>query len=54
MTITIATNKTHIANKTLTGGGGGGDKQTNNNTFLLHPNYEKTTLSNMQRKNHVR
>ena len=26
MTITIATNKTHIANKTLTGGGG--DKQT--------------------------
>ena len=25
----------------------------NSNTYLLHPNYEKTTLSNMQRKHHV-
>ena len=24
-----------------------------NNTYLLHPNYEETTLSNMQRKYHV-
>ena len=28
-------------------------QQNNNNTYLLHPNYEKTTLSNMQRKHHV-
>ena len=28
-------------------------RKTNNNTYLLHPNYEKTTLSNMQRKHHV-
>ena len=29
------------------------NKQTNNDTYLLHLNYEKTTLSNMQRKHHV-
>ena len=28
-------------------------KNINNNTYLLHPNYEETTLSNMQRKYHV-
>ena len=28
-------------------------RKKNNNTYLLHPNYEKTTLSNMQRKYHV-
>ena len=28
-------------------------KRKNNNTYLLHPNYEKTTLPNMQRKHHV-
>ena len=28
-------------------------QQNNNNTYSLHPNYEKTTLSNMQRKHHV-
>ena len=25
-------------------------RKKDNNTYLLHPNYEKTTLSNMQRK----
>ena len=49
ITITITTNKTLITGKTLTGE----EKKTNNNTYLLHPNYEKTTLSNMQRKHHV-
>ena len=29
------------------------NKHTNNNTYLLHLDYEKTTLSNMQRKHHV-
>ena len=33
--------------KTVTG------KKTNNNTYLVHPNYEETTLSNMRRKHHV-
>ena len=28
-------------------------EKINNNTYLLHPNYEETTLSNMQRKHHV-
>ena len=28
-------------------------RKKNNNTYLLHPNYEKNTLSNMQRKHHV-
>ena len=28
-------------------------RKKNNNTYLLDPNYEKTTLSNMQRKHHV-
>ena len=46
---TITTNKTLITNKTLTGE----EKKSNNNTYLLHPNYEKTALSNMQRKHHV-
>ena len=46
-TNTIRTNKTLIT-----------DKETyrareKKNTYLLHPNYEKTTLSNMQRKHHV-
>ena len=48
-------NKTVITHKTLTGDGEKNktNKQTNNNTYLLQPNYEKTTLSNMQRKHHV-
>ena len=25
----------------------------NNNSYILNPNYEETTLSNMQRKHHV-
>ena len=29
-------------------------KQTKNNTYLLHPNYEKTSLSNMRRKDDAR
>ena len=33
--------------KTLTG------EKRNNNTYILHPNYEETNLSNMQRKHHV-
>ena len=41
------TNKTLITDETVTG------EEKNNNTYLLHPNYEKTTLSNMQRKHHV-
>ena len=49
ITITITTNKTFITGKTLTGE----EKKTNNNTYLLHPNYEKTSLSNVQRKHHV-
>ena len=49
ITITITTNKTLITGKTLTGE----EKKTNNNTYLLHPNYEKTSLSNVQRKHHV-
>ena len=28
-------------------------KNNNNSTHSLHPNYEKTTLPNMQRKNHI-
>ena len=28
-------------------------KKTNNDTYLLHPNYGGTTLSNIQRKHHV-
>ena len=28
-------------------------RKSNNNTYLLHPNYENTTLFNMQRKYHV-
>ena len=38
----MTTNKTLITDKTLTGEG-----KRNDNTYLLHPNYEKTTLSNM-------
>ena len=56
----VTTNKTPITDKTLTGKGKK-TKQTNklkktkinSNTYLLHPNYETTTLSNMQRKHHV-
>ena len=33
--------------KTFTG------EKLNNNTYLLHPNYEETTLSNMQSKHQV-
>ena len=32
---------------TLTG------EEKKNNTYLLHPNYAKTTLPNMQHKHHV-
>ena len=42
ITITITTDET------LTG-----EEKKSNNTYLLPPNYEKTTLSNMQRKHHV-
>ena len=28
-------------------------EKRNNNTYLLHPNYEETTLYNMQRKHHL-
>ena len=28
-------------------------RKTNNNSYLLHPNYEETTLSNIQRKHRV-
>ena len=45
-TNTITANKTLITDKTLTG-------EERKKTYLLHPNYEKTTLSNMQRKHHV-
>ena len=38
---------TLITGKTLTG------EERQKNTYLLHPDYEKTTLSNMQRKDHV-
>ena len=41
-------NKTLITHETLIG-----EEEKNNNTYLLDPNYEKTTLSNMQRKHHV-
>ena len=44
---TITIYKTLITDKTLTGG------REKKKTYLLHPNYEKTTLSNMQRKHHV-
>ena len=43
----MTTNKTLITDKTLTG------EERKKGTYLLHPNYEKTTLSNMQRKHHV-
>ena len=42
-TNTITTNKTLITNNTHSG-------REKKNTYLLHPNYEKTTL---QRKHHV-
>ena len=44
-TITITTNQTLITDKTITG--------NEKKTYLLHPNYEKTTLSVMQHKHHV-
>ena len=46
-TNTITTNITLITDKTLT------RKEREKKTYLLHPNYEKTTLPNMQRKHHV-
>ena len=49
--MTLTTNKIVITDKTL--GHWGTKKKNNNNTHSLHPNYEKTTLSNMQRKHHV-
>ena len=52
-TITLTTDKTLITDKTLTGEGKKKFKKKNNNTYILHSNYEKTTLSNMQRKHHV-
>ena len=48
ITTTLRTNKTPITDKTLRG-----EESEKKNTYLLHPNYEKTTLSNMQRKHHV-
>ena len=47
-TNTITTNKTLIYNRQNTYRG-----REKKKTYLLHPNYEKTTLSNMQHKNHV-
>ena len=47
-TNTITTNKTLIYNRQNTYRG-----REKKKTYLLHPNYEKTTLSNMQRKHHV-
>ena len=38
-----------MTNKTLTGE----ERERKKTTYLLHPNYKKTTLSNMQRKHHV-
>ena len=45
-TNTITTIKTLITDKTLTG-------EEREKKYLLHPNYQKTTLSNMQCKHHV-
>ena len=45
-TNTITTNKTFITYETLTG------EERKKETYLLHLNYEKTTLSNMLRKHH--
>ena len=45
---TKTTNKTLIYNRQNTYRG-----REKKKTYLLHPNYEKTTLSNMQRKHHV-
>ena len=50
--ITITTNETLITDKTLTVEEK--KKQTKNDTYLLHPNYEKTSLSNMQCKDDAR
>ena len=47
-TNTITTNKTLIYNRQNTYRG-----REKKKTYLLHPNYEKTTLSNMQHKHHV-
>ena len=47
ITITITTNKRIIRNKTLTG------KKKAKVHYLLHPNYEETTFSNMQPKHHI-
>ena len=43
---TMTSNKTLITDKIVTG-------EEIKKTYLLHPNYEKTTLFNMQRKHHV-
>ena len=72
-TITLATNKTIITDKTLSCWRRKRKKKekektkkqknknkrkktktkNNDNTYSLHPNYEKITLFNMQRKHHV-
>ena len=44
--VTVKTNKALITDKTLTG-------EEKKKTYLLHPNYEQTFLSNMQRKHDV-
>ena len=46
-TNTITTNKTLTTDKTLI------VEERKKNTYLLHPNCEKNTLSNMKRKDHV-
>ena len=48
-TNTITTNKTCITDKVLSGE----EREKKKITYLLHPNYKKTTLSDMQRKHHV-
>ena len=45
--MTITTSKTLITKKTPTG------EKANNNAYLLHTNYENTTLSNTKCKHHV-
>ena len=49
-TNTTTSNETLIYNRQNTYRGREREKK---NTYLLHPNYEKTTLSNTQHKHHV-
>ena len=46
--ITVTTKTTPIKDKTLTV-----EERDKKDTYLLHPNYEMTTFSNMQLKHHV-